>query len=138
MGPFLKTTLLLSFMAIFSSCGGRPAGYKTVPVSGILRCQGKPIPGIQVLFSPRAENGRGESSPGRSAMARTDDEGKFTLSTYGLNDGAVVGKHTVTLLVLDDPRAPVSAEAKKNVAPCVNSTMEVEVKPGMDEVKLDL
>ncbi len=128
-------TVLLALL-ISSGCGGRGPAYRTVPVKGVLTCQGKPIAQVQVLFSPKAEHGREEKAPGRAAMARTDENGRFELSTYGLHDGAVIGKHTVTFIVLDDPRAPVPEESKKNAAPCLPLSLEIEVTPKMEEVQL--
>lgn len=135
--PRIMRVASIAMILCLMSCHSN-AAYRTVPVTGILTCQGKPLAGVQVMFSPRAENGREARSAGRSGMARTDENGRFTLSTYGLNDGAVVGKHTVSILILDDARAPVSDAAKKNAAPCLNTTVEVEVTPGMGEVALNL
>jgi len=125
-------------LAVCLGCGGGNDAYKTVAVSGVLTCQGNPVPGVQVIFSPQPGEGRSEAMPGKSAGGLTDAEGKFTLSTYEVNDGAIVGKHTVTIIVPDDPENPVPEEVKKTVAPCLGETMEVEVKPGMEEVALKL
>ncbi|WDI40629.1 hypothetical protein [Bremerella sp. P1] len=38
-----------------------------------------------------------ENEPGKSATGNTDSEGKFTLSTYERNDGALVGEHMVSV-----------------------------------------
>ena len=73
--------------AAISGCG--PSRPDLVPVSGAVTFQGQPVVGAQVTFmAPNAA---------RAAFGVTDAEGKFRLSTFGTEDGAVVGNHTVTV-----------------------------------------
>jgi hypothetical protein len=62
----------------------------TAPVSGTVTYKGKPLPDADVSFMP--EGG------GRAATGRTDANGRFTLSTFSINDGAVIGKHRVSVI----------------------------------------
>jgi len=71
-------------------------------------------------------------------MGETDANGKFVLSTYGMNDGAIPGTHDVMILLMDDPERPAPAASKKNIAPCLHETRVIEVKRGMAEVILNL
>ncbi len=72
-----------------TTCGCGPSHPDLVPVSGAVTFQGKPVVGAQVTFmAPDAA---------RAAFGVTDAEGKFRLSTFGTEDGAVVGNHTVTV-----------------------------------------
>jgi prepilin-type N-terminal cleavage/methylation domain-containing protein len=64
----------------------------------------------------------------------TDKDGRFKLTTYKNDDGAIVGKHTVTV--------GLNAEEGSNVDPskafaCKNSTMEVTVDRKTKEYKID-
>lgn len=63
---------------------------------------------------------------GKPASGEIAEDGRFTLSTYGNNDGAIVGKHTVQVL----PPAPKDDQTKPAPFPCANSTLEIEVQKG--------
>ncbi|SFH80541.1 hypothetical protein [Planctomicrobium piriforme] len=123
-------------LVILSGCGQKAAHYKTVPVSGVLTCQGNAVAKVFVIFTPQASKDRPEGASGKSAMGQTDETGKFVLSTYGMNDGAVPGMHTVTIMIVDDPQYPVPADTKKKIAPCLSGVTKIEVAPGMSEVQL--
>lgn len=69
-------------------CGG--AEYPdTVPVEGTVLYKGKPVEGANVSFDT--------TGAPRAAYGVTDSEGKFVLSTFGTRDGAIPGKHKVTV-----------------------------------------
>jgi hypothetical protein len=59
------------------------------PVSGVVTVDGQPVEGATVTFVPEAG--------GRPAIGLTNAEGKFTLETLKPGDGALVGKHKVTV-----------------------------------------
>jgi hypothetical protein len=91
---------LLPFMlsvcgcCLLSSCGNK-SPYELGYVHGTATCNGKPMTSGVVIFAPVSENpGAVSEKPGKPAHGKFDDEGKFVLSTYGDEDGAVVGKHT--------------------------------------------
>jgi hypothetical protein len=65
----------------------------THPVRGVVTFEGKPLAGAQVSFR-LAEKGR--SAAYADAFTRAD--GSFILSTYEPHDGAVAGKHQVTVV----------------------------------------
>ena len=70
-------------------CGCGPSHPHVVPTSGVVTYQGQPVAGAQVNFmAPNAA---------RAAYGVTDAEGRFRLSTYGKEDGAVPGSHPVTV-----------------------------------------
>ena len=89
------SAVLLLALAVSSGCGGgvedRPP---TFPVSGTVAYNGSPVEGATVSFMM-------EGAP-RAATGVTNKDGKFQLSTFALNDGAVVGTHTITVMK-DDP-----------------------------------
>ncbi len=77
---------LLLVALVVSGCGaGRP---KTVKVTGTVTYRGQPLEGARVMFN---------CAGGRPASATTDASGRFKLETFGSEDGAVLGDHTVTV-----------------------------------------
>ncbi len=120
-----------------AGCGGGGGGeqYDVVPVSGVVTCEGKPVANAGVNFTPIAEEGRAEGRPGRPALAITDEQGRFRLSTYGDYDGAIVGSHRVTV-GLDSQSEDGQSDPNKGF-PCRNSSQEVLVFKGMEEIQID-
>ncbi|HWL06874.1 MAG TPA: hypothetical protein VNQ76_00515 [Planctomicrobium sp.] len=77
--------------------------------------------------------------PGKSASGKTDSNGRFTLSTYDINDGAVVGIHNVSVSIEEDSENPQQAAVSlKLLRPCLNATLEIEVKAEKNEIDLKL
>ena len=60
------------------------------PVTGRITYRGQPLPAATVTFNP--------GSDARAATALTDADGRYTLGTYSISDGAVHGKHRVTIV----------------------------------------
>jgi hypothetical protein len=79
----------LSIAAICVSFMGCNQGPQFVPVTGKVTFQGKPLAGAEIVFQPAS---------GSPAMGRTDDQGNFSLSTFGDQDGAIVGDYKVTVV----------------------------------------
>lgn len=80
----LLPPLALSLLFAATGCGdGRP---DRVAVSGQVLIDGKPLTCGTVKFIPTGH---------RSSYGEIGKDGRFTLSCYGQNDGAVVGKHNV-------------------------------------------
>ncbi|MBN1911279.1 MAG: hypothetical protein JW818_16155 [Pirellulales bacterium] len=81
-GLFLLALMLPSL----TGCGdGRP---KRVPVSGQVLIDGKPLTFGFVQVKP---------GNARSAYAQIGSDGRFTLTTFGGNDGVVLGTHPVAV-----------------------------------------
>jgi hypothetical protein len=82
------------------SCGGASSGPLTLhPAGGQVLFQGKPLPGVQVLFRP---TGLDKDAPATVPMGRTDDEGKFRLASFvpgesRPSDGAPAGDYLVAI-----------------------------------------
>jgi hypothetical protein len=69
-----------------SGCGrGRPA---TATVGGRVTYRGKPVPSGRIAFQPEE---------GRLAMGTLGPDGSYTLTTFQPGDGALLGKHRVTI-----------------------------------------
>src|SRR5690606_8125533 len=78
----VKRRLLLwpaVFHFILLGCGS-PGTAPTVPVEGTLLHNGKPATAARIVFTPAS---------GRPAVGNTDEQGRFTLSTFAPDDGAV-------------------------------------------------
>ena len=71
-------------------CGGEP---KLVPVTGLVRLDGKPVDGVRVYFWPLEQSAK--MSVNQLAIGFSDKEGKFSLrGTNG--DGIAAGEYKVT------------------------------------------
>jgi hypothetical protein len=100
-GPMKRSLLLLvACVAVvpgISGCGeeklDRPPVFK---VRGKVTMQGKPVPNADVTFIHKESN--------RASFGKTNAEGEYKLTTFNANDGAVEGKHDVS--VVDIPPAP--------------------------------
>jgi hypothetical protein len=94
-------------------------------VSGMVRIDGKPTGGVQVVFQPL------DASRPR-AIAQTDKEGRYRLGRQGPGNrqGAASGAYRVQLYTDTDGPNPVLIPAEYNT----NSTLEFEVIPGQANV----
>jgi hypothetical protein len=108
---FLMAGLLLmvSLLLFATGCGG----YSVAPVSGRVTLAGKPLANATIIFSPISE----EKNPGPGSQAKTDRDGKFTLKLMTADrNGAIVGKHKVTITAYEGDDGEVSSSAPdKNV-----------------------
>jgi hypothetical protein len=101
-------------------CSG--SEYQIASVTGSVTCEGKPVVKAIVYFEP-LKSGK-SALIGKQGFALTDENGKFSVSTYGESDGAVVGKHLVRV-----GRSESSSECNCVLAAEV-PLLEVEVKSG--------
>lgn len=98
----MKTSIQMQFcllfvaMAMTAGCNNSGLG----PVSGKVTLDGKPLADVEVLFAPMAVEGN--SNPGVYSYCKTDAEGNFELKTRYGKQGAVVGKHMVTIQYPDE------------------------------------
>lgn len=86
--------LLPLLMTISLGCGsGNKVAHreKTVTVSGVVTLNNSPVEGATVTFDP------GPASSTKAAFGVTDAAGKYSLTTYELNDGAMPGEYFVTI-----------------------------------------
>lgn len=67
---------------------------RTVPVTGEVVYQGKPLAGAVITFLNEEAN--------RSASAKTDAKGRFSLKTFVKNDGAVPGSQQVSIYKVEN------------------------------------
>lgn len=91
---FVLYAACLTCLLAVTGCG---SGIATVPATGTVVHQGKPLKGATVTFS----RGKRAITAGEIAIGETDAEGRFTLTTYigpqADVKGAVIGKYDVTV-----------------------------------------
>jgi hypothetical protein len=94
-----RAFLLLLPLACCLSTGCGSSKY--APVSGRILVNGKPLAKASVTFAPIG--GKGNTEPGPSSAAITDEDGRYTLKLIGPEgNGAVIGKHKVSVALLDE------------------------------------
>jgi len=81
---------------LFVGCGGvDSAKPKVYPVSGKVTRNGQPLTAGEVMFTP---SGGPEGASGHIATGQIGSDGSYTLTTFNTGDGAVLGKHKVTVV----------------------------------------
>lgn len=100
----MRTLLFLIVLVGLVGCGD---GYpKRVPVSGTVTFEGKPLANANITFLTSVEDGM-------SASGKTDDAGKYTLTSYTPDDGAIPGEYSITINMIDDRAADVDASSSE-------------------------
>jgi hypothetical protein len=122
-----------------SGCSGAP---QLGDVTGTVTLEGKPLSGVQVVFSPDV----GKDDDGRSSIAITDQSGSYHLQfddRKSPRPGAIVGKHKIILVDIawedarDDPkRGP--KRIPENYSVFGSTPLEVEVKPGTQSIPIEI
>jgi len=102
----LYLNLLTAGMLTGSGCGSAGGNLpKTVPASGVVTLDGKPVDGAQVILVPV-----GEAKTG--AFGVTDASGRFSLRAYEEKPGAIPGEYQAQVsktvqVRLDGPKGSV-------------------------------
>ncbi len=89
----MRRFFLLCACLCLTSCGSTEYGHKTYPTSGQVLINGQPAAGVEVGFRFQGDT---EGKP-FAPMAVTDEEGKYVMTTYIMEDGAPVGDYRVEL-----------------------------------------
>ncbi|QEL20063.1 hypothetical protein [Limnoglobus roseus] len=97
----LASILLLAV----AGCSG---GANVVPVSGVVRLDGKPYGKAVVTFQPVPSPEI--PTPGRGSTGRTDENGRYVLVSDGTTKGATVGKHIVRITTRGGDDVKIAAE----------------------------
>lgn len=125
---WIKVLLLsLPFVPIFGCGDGRPT---RLAVSGQVLIDGKPLTYGHIRFVPYGA---------RPSGGKLDENGRFTLSCYGENDGIVPGVHRVEVNAAE----PLSDKLVKWHAPkkyfrYTFSGLEQEITESTDSLVIDL
>jgi len=120
-------------------CGGGAGQLAVAPTSGKVTLNGEPVIGGSITLSPV---GGAKGNAGKPASATIGSDGTFQLGTYRAGDGAVIGKHRVSF-------SPPPGETKTNpdghtaqlpgkYDGTVLKTTEIEIKPGSNELTIEL
>ncbi len=94
---FIAITLFSACFLALSGCGDS----SIAPVSGTVTFEGKPVPNLQIIFSPIPTEDN--SAVGPFSSGKTDADGKFSLKTKQGASGAFVGNHRVSFEYTDLP-----------------------------------
>lgn len=116
---FRQTTLVLVLMALGCS-GAQDPRRRVAPVTGRILFHGKPVVDAQVTFHP--------TGAPRQAIGKTDDAGRFQLSTWGRQDGAPLGDHVVTVT---QPQGVTTALHQLDDASYANAMQSAQPQPAM-------
>ena len=88
---FLPLTLIVVITAVLGCGSDAPKGpdkLSTTPVEGVVTLNGKPAAEVSVSL----HHSEGKVAP----RGISDKDGKFSIATYGKDDGAPAGKYKVT------------------------------------------
>ncbi|MAT72370.1 MAG: hypothetical protein CMJ58_22940 [Planctomycetaceae bacterium] len=106
---------------------------ETAPVTGVVTLDGQPVTTGAIIFTPDS---------GWVGQGELDAQGRFALSTYGDQDGAIVGHHRVAIVAEsgDDPAehferpptAPIRSLIPERYADNRTSGLTADVKAGVD------
>ena len=86
--------LLAAVLVLAAGCNR--SGLDLAPVEGVVTYNGSPVAEAGVMFAPQQ---------GPSAMATTDTDGKFALTTAN-HEGALIGQHRVSISKVDTIAIP--------------------------------
>ena len=107
---FLQLSLS-TLLLCYCGCSGSSSNFGTV--EGTVTLDGKPLSGVSVMFYPESGD--------RSSTGETDENGKYSLRHTRKIDGAVIGKHRVTIStndladIYEDGGAEVTTKKRKTL-----------------------
>jgi hypothetical protein len=124
---FAGVYCLIALWALVGCGDNRPS---IVPVSGQVLVDGQPLTVGSIQFiHPNA----------RSAAGAIGADGRFTLTTYEIGDGAVVGNHRVRVAASEPfGTDAVRWSAPKKYAEAETSGIQVEIHDPVDDLKIEL
>jgi len=119
-----RWAILCAVLALAATAGGcqRGSTWKLTPVEGTISKDGRPLPGIEVVFLPEPD------TSGPRSYGITDEAGHYRLRTDNGDDGAVAGKYRV---VLRDAEAAI----KQRFGRFSREAPREMVRPGEERLK---
>ena len=131
-----RTVCLGVLLALFAWVGCGSGGPELGEVAGTVKLGGQPLADAKVIFQP--EKG------GSPSTATTDASGHYELMFTADREGAMIGKHKVTVSTFrqksnEDGTTTTIAERVPDKYTRQSTTPELkEVKPGSQEINLEL
>ena len=98
--------LALLAAILLAGCGSQQL--PVAPAKGQVFYQGKPLEFGSVMFQPTA---------GPPARGIIQSDGTFELSTYGKNDGAIIGQHKIRVACVESQRGQNGGAPRLGDAP---------------------
>ncbi len=134
---WIRGVCLAALTALLTGCSG--GDFAVAPVKGKVLHQGKAVAGGSVTLHPiKVAEGSNESK-GKPASGQVNADGTFLLSTYGTDDGAVIGTHAVSFFpVVAAAKSYDDKPAPSPYAGLVPKDKQVEIKPGKNEITIEL
>jgi hypothetical protein len=127
MRSIASSLLLLCTIALFVGCGdGRP---KRVPFSGQVLIDNQPLTTGTIMVIPDNE---------RPATGQIGADGRFTLSTYGDNDGVVLGTHRVEIVARETQDGAIKHLTPRKYQDAATSGLTITVENPTSDYKLEL
>ena len=129
----LATCLTMGAIGCGSS-GLAPGEVPAVPASGTVYYKGKPLAKGSVLTVPD----QGHPSAGEIS------DGKFILTTYQTDDGAIPGKHKVAVIATEEQKGKSGESTTKSILPpkysqAETSNVVIEIPAqGSGELKIEV
>jgi hypothetical protein len=116
--------LLVVALVVIPGCGGVEQ-LECAPVTGKVTCNGAPMTYGVIVFSPEGK--------GRYAEGVIGPDGTYKLSTYELEDGAIIGPHRIGVRLTDEDE-----ESGKKLDCPEPAQRRVEVKDGDNTIDVEL
>ena len=128
--------LLCLGLTLLPGCG--PSGLPTAPVRGKITYNGRPVPNGTVISRPAGD------AP--SATGDIKPDGSYELTTYVDGDGAVLGKHELMIMAVEDNSGLLPEQRSATPALIVpakytsfdTSGLTMDVKAGANTFDFDL
>lgn len=126
-GVFYYSLALTAVLSVFGCGDGRR---ERVPVAGQVLIDGKPLTQGQILFVP---------PEGRASQGKLDSEGRFRLTCFDENDGAVRGTHRIAITSAE-PISPTKTRwfAPKKLADPRTSGLSQEIREAVNNLVLEI
>jgi len=130
-------------IVILSAIGCAPDLPSLGSVSGVVSMKGKPLPGVELTFSPRPAEGR---IVPKSSRAITDQAGRYTLTYMAADgkttaEGAAIGDHVVCFsdyLCIESRDNPIPYRFSVKLANTGSTPFTASVIEGEQEIDFDL
>ncbi len=120
-----RRAILIPLLGMIAGCGS--SGQQIAPVHGQITLDHQPLANAEVMFQPDGSQ--------RASVATTDAEGRYELLYKRGQAGAIVGHHSVSVLVSPEVvQNPPKIAARFNT----NTQLSADVKPGDNEFNFDV